>query len=149
MKNKVLTISFIVFIIGIIIWLTGSLGVQYHHSQFYNYFSNLGLFLTLFGIVIIFVYSFFMVIKEGKEFQVSTEKIICPSCSRSISFYSNICPYCRYKFIKGILTQDESEKNMKELKRKLKSYNKVKICFLCGFKLNGTENFCPDCGYRL
>ena len=149
MKYKVLTISFVVFVIGIIIYMAGGLGFQYQHSQDYNYISNLGLFLFIFGIIIIFVDSFIIIVKEGKEFLVSTENIICPSCSRSIPFYSNICPYCRYKFIKGILTPDELEKNMKELERKLKSYNRPKFCFLCGFKLQGTENFCPDCGYRL
>lgn len=146
MKNKVLVIGMVVFVIGLVISMVGGLGYQYQHSQDYNYISYLGFFLTVFGIIIIIIDSFYIIFKEDK---IILENIICPNCERSIPFLANICPYCSYKYIKGILTPDEIEKNINELKRKFKSYNRPGICLLCGFKLQGTENFCPDCGYRL
>ncbi len=148
MKYKLLVISYVVFVIGLTIFLGGGLANQYYHSQDYNYISYFGLFIFIFALIIIFVYSFISIFNEVDEFSVSTENIICPSCSRSIPFYSIFCPYCRYKFVKDLLTPAELEKNMNELKERLKSYNRPKICFLCGFKLNGNENFCPDCGHR-
>jgi uncharacterized membrane protein len=59
---------------------------------------------------------------------IQANDMICGECGYSISFDAKFCPNCGKKFIKSI---------------------KTNFCPNCGVGLDGSPDFCFNCGYRL
>lgn len=75
----------------------------------------------------------------------------CPDCGRKIPKESEMCPFCKYDFIrqKSLKTLKNKVKSKKEKKRKmLENYDSIsRIAFLSNYDFN--IKTCPECGEKL